>query len=150
MPERYRNPSPAVDIVIQVPGGIVLIERAHDPQGWAIPGGFVEEGETVEEAAIREAREETSLDVELIEQFAVYSDPRRDARRHTISVVFIARGAGAPVGGDDAAEAVVVPLTGLPPVLCFDHGRILADYARYLATGQKPRLVGRARPIVHE
>jgi 8-oxo-dGTP diphosphatase len=143
MPERYRNPSPAVDVLIETPRGIVLIRRANPPHGWALPGGFVDEGETVEEAAIREAREETSLDIELLEQFGVYSDPRRDPRRHTISVVFIARAHGTPLAADDAAEAIIVPLSDLPGTLCFDHGRILDDYARYKRTGQRPRLIGR-------
>jgi len=141
-----RTPFPAVDILIETPAGLVLIKRANPPYGWAIPGGFVDEGETVEEAAVREAREETALDVELIELFGVYSDPRRDPRRHTISAVFIARAAGTPVAGDDAAEARAFPPADPPPPLCFDHGRILDDYRRYLATGQRPRLIGRASP----
>jgi 8-oxo-dGTP diphosphatase len=134
-----------VDVVIEMPGGgIVLVRRAHEPRGWALPGGFVDAGETVEEAAVREAREETSLGVELIEQFAVYSDPARDPRRHTASVVFIARAGGVPAAADDAADAIVTAPSALPSPLCFDHPRILADYARYRATGQRPRLVGRA------
>lgn len=141
----YRNPLPAVDVIIEVPEGIVLVRRAREPLGWALPGGFVNEGETVEEAAAREAREETGLEVELVEQFAVYSDPARDPRTHTLSVVFLARGRGAPHGGDDAAEARAVPLDRLPSPLCFDHGRIVADYQRYRQTGCRPRLVGRAR-----
>jgi 8-oxo-dGTP diphosphatase len=143
MPESRRSPALTVDVIIEAANGITLIRRRHDPQGWAIPGGFVDEGETVEEAAIREAKEETSLDVELVEQFGVYSDPRRDPRRHTISVVFIARAEGTPVAGDDATDAVVVPALRPPSPLCFDHARILSDYARYQTTGQKPRLIGR-------
>lgn len=142
--KKYRNPTPTVDILIEIEGGVVLIKRKGEPKGWAIPGGFVDEGETVEEAALREAKEETTLDVELIEQFAVYSDPARDPRLHTLSTVFIARAKGEPKGEDDAAEAQVFPLSALPSPLCFDHARILEDYKRYKETGQKPRLVGRA------
>jgi 8-oxo-dGTP diphosphatase len=141
---RPRNPLPTVDIVIEVAGGIVLVERAHEPRGWALPGGFIDAGETAEEAAVREAREETALDVELVEQFAVYSDPARDSRGPTLSVVFMARASGTPRGGDDAAAAKVFPPSALPRPLCFDHSRIIADYRRYRETGQKPRLVGRA------
>jgi 8-oxo-dGTP diphosphatase len=144
---QYRNPVPAVDLLIEMPGGIVLIKRAREPYGWALPGGFVEEGETVEEAAMREAKEETSLNVELIEQFAVYSDPSRDPRQHTLSIVFIARAEGAVEASDDAAEAGVFPASGLPSPLCFDHARILDDFRRYRETGQKPRLVGRSRQV---
>lgn len=144
MSQPYRNPAPTVDVVIETPAGLVLVRRARPPLGWALPGGFVDEGETVEETAAREAREETGLDVELIEQFAVYSDPRRDPRKHTLSVVFLARAAGTPRGGDDAAEARAFPPGALPGPLCFDHARILADVARYRATGLRPRLVGRA------
>jgi 8-oxo-dGTP diphosphatase len=146
MTERYRTPLPAVDILIETPAGIVLVRRADPPHGWALPGGFVDEGETVEEAAVREAREETALEVELVEQFGVYSDPRRDPRHHTISVVFIARATGTPVGGDDAAEARSFSPAELRVPLCFDHGRIVDDYRRYRATGQRPRLIGRAAP----
>jgi 8-oxo-dGTP diphosphatase len=143
----HGGPRLAVDVVIEVTGRIVLVRRAHEPTGWALPGGFVDTGETVEEAARREAQEETSLDVELLEQFAVYSDPRRDPRGHTVSVVFLARAAGLPRGADDAAEARVVAPSDLPSPLCFDHARILADVARYRRTGARPRLVGReARP----
>jgi 8-oxo-dGTP diphosphatase len=134
---------PTVDIIIETGEGVVLIERANEPRGWALPGGFVDAGETVEEAALREAKEETGLDVQLIEQFAVYSDPRRDPRKPTISVVLIGRARGAPRAGSDAADARVFPVNALLPALCFDHARILADYRRYGATGERPRLVGR-------
>jgi 8-oxo-dGTP diphosphatase len=138
-----RSPVAAVDLIIEMLQGIVVIKRANEPRGWALPGGFVDEGETVEEAAVREAREETSLNIELIEQFGVYSDPTRDHRHHTLSVVFIARADGVPVAANDAADAIVVPLSALPSPLCFDHARIVSDYARYKQTGQRPRLVGR-------
>jgi 8-oxo-dGTP diphosphatase len=138
-----QGPVPAVDLLIEMPAGIVLVGRAHEPHGWALPGGFVDVGETVEEAAVREAREETSLEVELIEQFAVYSDPRRDPRQHTISTVFVARAGGPPRAGDDAANIRVVDPGALPSPICFDHGRILSDFQRYRQTGEKPRLIGR-------
>ena len=103
MSEIYRNPLLTVDIVIEIrDSGIVLIERKNPPQGWALPGGFVDYGESVESAAVREAKEETCLDVRLIEQFHTYSDPTRDPRHHTVSIVFLATADGAPRGGDDA------------------------------------------------
>ena len=107
---------------------IVLIHRKNPPFGWAIPGGFVDYGETVEAAAIREAKEETGLDVELIRQFHVYSDPARDERFHSVSVVFIGSASGTPVGGDDAAEARVFTRDILPDKIVFDHRQILEDY----------------------
>lgn len=100
----------------------------------------MEYGETVAAAAIREAREETGLDVSLTELFSVYSDPRRDPRRHTIAVVFIATAEGTPVGGDDAAEAAVFTAESLPHPLAFDHGQILTDYFTYRRTGERPPL----------
>lgn len=130
--EIHRNPVPTVDIIIETAGGIVLIERKNPPPGWALPGGFVDYGESLEAAAIREAREETGLKVELSGQFHTYSDPDRDARLHTISTVFIARAQGEPVAGDDAAAAAIFTAANLPP-LAFDHARILADYFRHKA-----------------
>ena len=135
----YRNPAPTVDAIIEVAGGIVLIERRFPPPGWAIPGGFVEYGETVEAAAVREAKEETGLDVTLTDLLGVYSDPRRDPRQHTIAVVFIGTADGVPHGGDDAAEARVFTATSLPSPLAFDHAVILADYFAYKRTGRVPR-----------
>ena len=126
--EKYLNPFPTVDIIIEVENGIVLIKRKNPPYGWALPGGFVDYGESLEAAAIREAREETSLQVELISQFGAYSDPDRDPRKHTITVVFIAKAAGEPRAADDAAGAGVFSLHSLPNDLAFDHGRILKDY----------------------
>jgi 8-oxo-dGTP diphosphatase len=137
----YRNPKPTVDVIIELhgrPDALVLIERAHAPRGWALPGGFVDEGEWVADAAVREAKEETGLDVELVELFHVYSDPARDPRQHTVSTVFIGRARGEPVGSDDAASARVVAFDALPSPLCFDHGVIVADYLRYRRTGQRP------------
>jgi 8-oxo-dGTP diphosphatase len=120
-------------------GGIVLIERKNPPYGWALPGGFVDYGESVESAAAREAKEETSLDVRLIEQFHVYSDPKRDPRHHTISVVFIATANGMPQGGDDAKAARIFTEGEIPSPLVFDHARIVREYFRYKQTGQRPR-----------
>ena len=137
----YRNPLPTVDVLIELdgrPGTLVFIERGHEPHGWALPGGFVDAGETVADAAIREAKEETGLDVELIELFHVYSDPARDPRRHTLSVVFIARAAGEPVGDDDAKRADVAPADAPPGALVFDHATIVGDYLTYKRTGQRP------------
>ena len=136
----HRNPLPTVDVVIRCAGGVVLIERRNPPFGWALPGGFVEEGESLDAAALREAREETGLDVSLEEQFFTYSDPSRDPRRHTITTVFLGSATGVPHGGDDAASARVWPWQNLPSELCFDHGRILREVARYVATGIRPRL----------
>jgi 8-oxo-dGTP diphosphatase len=121
------HPIPTVDLIIRVGGGIVLVRRRYPPLGWALPGGFVDAGETLEAAAEREALEETGLAVRLVRQFHTYSDPARDPRRHTISTVFGADADGAPQGGDDAAEARVFPPGELPP-LAFDHAQILADY----------------------
>lgn len=123
----YRNPVPTVDIIIELDGGVVLIERKNPPHGWALPGGFVDYGESFEEAAVREAAEETGLRVKLIRQFHTYSRPDRDPRQHTASTVFIARARGTPRGGDDARQARVFYRDALPP-LVFDHARILDDY----------------------
>jgi len=125
---KYLSPSPTVDIIIETAGGIVLIKRKNPPFGWAIPGGFVDYGETVEAAAVREAKEETGLDVTLTGILGVYSDPERDLRFHTISTVFMATAQGIPVGLDDAAEAQVFKTDTLPKPLAFDHAKILADY----------------------
>ncbi len=126
--EIYKNPIPTVDIIIETPEGIVLIKRRNPPYGWALPGGFVDYGETLEEAAVREAKEETGLDIELIRQFHAYSDPDRDPRQHTITVVFIAKAEGRPTAGDDAKEVAVFTKENLPKPLAFDHERILKDY----------------------
>ncbi len=140
MTEKYRNPLVTVDIIIELAGGgIVLIERKNAPQGWALPGGFVDYGESLETAAIREAKEETCLDVQLVEQFHTYSDPSRDARHHTVSTVFIATGDGIPKGADDAKTARPFTENQLPNPLVFDHARILADYFNFKRTGQRPK-----------
>ena len=121
------RPVPTVDLIIRAGGGVVLVRRKHPPLGWALPGGFVDAGETLEAAAAREALEETGLVVRLGRQFHTYSDPARDPRQHTISTVFLAEADGSPRGGDDAAEARVFAPGKLPP-LVFDHAQILADY----------------------
>jgi ADP-ribose pyrophosphatase YjhB (NUDIX family) len=126
---RYRNPIPTVDIIIELDGGgIILIKRAKEPFGWAIPGGFVDYGESLEDAARREAWEETSLKIELLGQLGAYSAPDRDPRHHTISVVFLARARGRPEARDDALEVGVFTKEDLPSPLAFDHAQILADY----------------------
>lgn len=123
----HKNPVPTVDVIIEVAEGIVLIERRNPPHGWALPGGFVDYGESFEQAAVREAMEETGLNVTLTEQFHTYSDPSRDPRQHTASTVFIGKADGKPKGGDDALRAEIFTKNNLPH-LVFDHARILADY----------------------
>lgn len=132
----FANPVPTVDVLVYLPWkGIVLVERANEPHGWALPGGFVDEGESVEHAAIREAREEIGLDVELTGLLGVYSRPDRDPRRHTLSVVFTAlpRTPAEPRGGDDARSAAWFPLDSLPDPMVFDHAEIVRDFADALA-----------------
>lgn len=128
---RYRTPSPTVDAVIyDAAKGIVLVRRKNPPHGWALPGGFVDYGERVEHATVREAKEETGLDVELAALVGVYSDPARDTRMHTISTVFAARAKNTETlaGGDDAAEARFFPLDSLPDDIVFDHREIIGDF----------------------
>jgi 8-oxo-dGTP diphosphatase len=123
------NPIPTVDLIIELKErGIVLIQRKNPPPGWALPGGYVDYGESLEEAAVREAREETSLDVKLVRQFHSYSDPSRDSRQHTITMVFIGRAEGEPAAADDAKEVGVFTREDLPRDLAFDHEQILRDY----------------------
>lgn len=131
----YKNPAPTVDIIIEVGGGIVLIERKNDPHGWALPGGFVDYGETLEDAARREAEEETSLKVRLKRQLHAYSDPSRDKRKHTISIVFVAEAEGTPDGQDDAKTAAIFTEKTLPSPIAFDHAKILSDYFRWKREG---------------
>ena len=124
-----RNPVPTVDIIIEMEGGgVVLIDRENEPHGWALPGGFVDYGESLETAAVREAKEETSLDVDLIKQFHTYSNPARDPRQHTISTVFVARACGIPQAASDAKNIGVFTWKFLPEPLVFDHADILKDY----------------------
>ncbi|MEI6444097.1 MAG: NUDIX hydrolase [Nostocales cyanobacterium ELA583] len=140
----YRNPAPTVDIIIELidrpQRPIILIERHNEPLGWALPGGFVDYGESVEKAAIREAEEEIGLKIELIEQLLVYSDPTRDPRKHTISIVFLATATGEPLAGDDAKNMGIFEPWCVPGNLCFDHDRILRDYWQYRHYGIRPRL----------
>lgn len=123
----WRNPKLTVDIIIEVENKIVLIERGQEPPGFALPGGFVNYGESLETAAIREAKEETGLDIKLQRQLGAYSDPSRDPRQHNVSVVFVARAEGTPKGGDDAKSAALFGKNDIP-ALAFDHEKILADY----------------------
>jgi 8-oxo-dGTP diphosphatase len=134
--KQYCNPFPTVDIIIELNGCIVLIERKNPPHGWALPGGFVDYGESLEDAARREAREETSLEIFDLRLLGCYSDPSRDARMHTISTVFMAQGSGIPRAADDAANLALFTLFELPATLCFDHARILADYAAIVDTSR--------------
>lgn len=138
----YRNPTPTVDIIIELidrsQQPIILIERRNEPFGWAIPGGFVDYGESLETAAIREAKEEVSLDIELVEQFQVYSDPQRDSRQHTIAIVFIATATGNPKPDDDAKNLGIFNQDEIPTRLCFDHDRIMKEYWQYRNYGQRP------------
>lgn len=142
----YANPTPTVDAIIVAENGIVLVRRQNPPYGWALPGGFIDYGETAEQAVVREAREETGLDIELTGLHGVYSDPHRDPRQHTISVVYTARAKNiaALQAGDDAAAASIFPRQALPRPLVFDHQRILDDYfhakqtAKLLPTALSP------------
>jgi ADP-ribose pyrophosphatase YjhB (NUDIX family) len=140
MSGKFQNPLLTVDIIIELAGGgIVLIERKNPPLGWALPGGFVDYGESIESAAVREAKEETSLDVFLTDQFHTYSEPTRDARYHTVSTVFIATAQGVPQGADDAKVARAVQENDLPAPIVFDHAQILRDYFAFKKIGQRPK-----------
>ena len=139
----FRNPTPTVDIIIEMIDQphrpIILIERQNEPYGWALPGGFVDYGESVETAAIREAMEEVSLEVNLIEQFHVYSKPDRDPRQHTLSIVFLATATGDAIASDDAKNLGIYLPWEIPSNLCFDHGDILNDYLQYRNYGIRPQ-----------
>ena len=137
--ERPVTPLLTVDIIIEMTASsgskkIILIERKNPPFGWALPGGFVDIGETIEQAAIREAREETSLDVRLKSLLGIYSDPARDERGHTVSAVYIAEASGEPVAQDDASDIGLFELDSMP-ALAFDHEQIIDDYRQYVQTG---------------
>ena len=131
MKKPHRNPFVTVDIIIEMNDKIVLIQRANPPYGWALPGGFVDYGESLETSAVREAKEETSLEVTLKEQFHTYSDPDRDPRHHTVTTVFIGKGAGTPKAADDAKRLDVFTENDLPESIVFDHRKIIDDYFRY-------------------
>ena len=123
-----RNPLLTVDAIIETDNGIILIKRKNPPAGWAIPGGFVDYGETLEEAAVREMKEETSLDINLDRQFHTYSNPDRDPRHHTVSTIFIATATGTPEAADDAIDIGIFTKDNLPEDIAFDHRQILEDY----------------------
>jgi 8-oxo-dGTP diphosphatase len=136
-----KTPAVTVDCIVELPGDrIVLIRRAKPPPGWALPGGFVDEGEPLHDACVREVQEETGLSVDLTEQFFTYSDPKRDPRRHTVSAVYIGWAEGEPKGADDAAEARAFKLDELPKDLAFDHATILEDYAAYKRSGKRRKI----------
>lgn len=122
------NPLITVDAIIEINGGIVLIQRKNPPPGWAIPGGFVDYGETLEDAVCREMKEETCLDVNLVRQFHTYSDPKRDPRHHTVTTIFIATASGTPEAADDAKDIGIFTRDNLPEDMAFDHREILEDY----------------------
>jgi 8-oxo-dGTP diphosphatase len=136
------TPLIAADVIIELvdrPGRpIVLIERRNPPPGWAIPGGFVDVGESLEQAAIREAREETTLAVRLVALLGVYSDPSRDTRGHTVSAVYVGEASGTPGAQDDARALDMFDPEQLPHPLAFDHARIVADYVIFRRTGRLP------------
>ncbi len=129
------TPLLAADTIIELinlPGDpVVLIERKNEPYGWAIPGGFVDVGESLEAAAVREAKEETCLDVELLSLLGIYSNPARDPRGHTVTAVYVAQSTGTPIAADDAKSLDFFTLDRLPSPLAFDHQMVLADYQRY-------------------
>lgn len=125
------GPKLAVDCIILIDGRVLLIHRRNPPHGWALPGGFVEYGETVEDAVRREMKEETGLDLQDLRQFRVYSDPARDPRGHVVSVVFTARGVGRPKAGDDADRYRLIDLNDIPEGdLVFDHAQILKEFQK--------------------
>ena len=131
-------PPLAADVIVEISNQVVLIERKNFPFGWAIPGGFVDFGETVEQAAVREAREEISLEVELRALLGVYSRPDRDPREQTVTIVYIGRAKGSPAASDDAQNAALFDPALPPSPLAFDHAEILADYLNFLRSGQYP------------
>ena len=137
-----QTPLLTVDIIIELKDRpdhpVVMIRRRNPPRGWAFPGGFVDVGESAEQAAVREAREETGLDVVLNTLLGCYSDPDRDPRGHTASVVYIAGASGSPAAADDAADILVCDPEAPPEPLVFDHGRILSDYVSYRNGGSLP------------
>jgi ADP-ribose pyrophosphatase YjhB (NUDIX family) len=125
-----RNPFITVDAIIEINNGIILIKRKNPPHGWALPGGFVDYGETLENAVRRESKEETGLTIELVRQFHTYSGPKRDPRHHTVSTIFIAKASGTPISADDAQDVGIFTEETLPNEIAFDHRKILEDYFR--------------------
>lgn len=136
---RPETPILAADVIIRLTdhdNWIVLIERKNPPYGWALPGGFVDMGERLEQAAVREAREETGLDVQLVALLGIYSDPQRDPRGHTVTPVYIADAAGDPVAADDAKNVQIIEANEIAMPLAFDHALIIQDYCEFLKNGQ--------------
>lgn len=133
----YRNPFPTADVVVLRGGRVLLIRRRNPPEGWALPGGFVDYGESAEAAAARELKEETGLEVLTLRLLNVYSAPGRDPRFHTLTVVYLAEATGEIIAGDDAAEVRWFALTALPDLIAFDHRQIIADAVLF-----SPRFAG--------
>jgi len=131
MTAHYKNPLLTVDIIIEFGDKIVMIKRQNPPRGWALPGGFVDYGETLEACAVRESREETGLEVQLVEQFHTYSAPERDPRHHSVTTVYIATADGKPIAADDASDIGLFSADHLPQPIVFDHLSILQDYFSY-------------------
>jgi 8-oxo-dGTP diphosphatase len=142
MEKKYRNPLITVDLIVEIENRIVLIKRVNPPYGWALPGGFVDYGESLENAAIREAMEEINLKIMLKEQFHTYSDPNRDPRHHTVTTVYIAEANGFPKAGDDAGKAELFTKDMIPSPMTFDHGKIIEDYFRYCSGESKKDIFG--------
>ncbi|MBQ9536484.1 MAG: NUDIX hydrolase [Desulfovibrionaceae bacterium] len=131
----YANPTPTADVIIYEPEyGVVFVERRNIPLGYALPGGFIDEGEMAETAAKREMLEETGLEVELIGLLGVYSNPKRDPRLHTLTTVYVGRAKDVSKlqAGDDAKSAAFYALDALPTPLVFDHAKIMEDFCAYL------------------
>ena len=127
----------ALITLVDQPGRpFVLIERKYPPLGWAIPGGFVDVGETLEQAAVREAKEETCLDITLTVLLGMYSNPKRDVRNHTVTAVYLAEARGMPRAADDAKNFGLFTFDTLPSSLAFDHALVLADFKNYLLNGR--------------